>query len=524
MIRYLGFLYFVAFLISLNQNLALIGSRGLLPGNLHMSFMSKRLGEISKFEKFFQVPTLLWFIDYENPTDFDYYSNLLSTVGVFVSAFVLLTARANSVIMFLLWFLYHSIVNVGQRWFSFGWESQLLETGFLGIFFVPLLSLSHFPKTCSPSKVVIWAYRWLIFRIMIGAGLIKLRGDECWRNLTCMNYHYETQPVPNPVSFYLHKSPEIVHMIETLGNHFIELVAPWLMLVPLRCCRLFAGFVQIFFQVVLITSGNLSFLNWLTILPSICFLDDLFLSRMFSTKSIKEASKMNTLLLYSNYHRITNKIYKIVHFLLLSLIAYLSIPIVSNLLSSRQLMNSSFDNFRLVNTYGAFGSVTKTRTEIIILGTASDYPNAPQTEWFEYEFNCKPGKLDRRPCLISPYHYRLDWLMWFAAFQNYQQNPWLIHLAAKFLMNDTESLGLISENPFKEQPPNFIRMDHYLYNYADITNENGVWWNRKYIGEYMPVVSLKELEPILKRQQWPINPKTPTEKKLFHQKKTKSEL
>ncbi|XP_063727506.1 lipase maturation factor 1-like [Symsagittifera roscoffensis] len=330
--------------------------------------------------------------------------------------------------------------------------------------------------------------------------------------------------IPNPVSFYLHKSPEIVHMIETLGNHFIELVAPWLMLVPLRCCRLFAGFVQIFFQVVLIMSGNLSFLNWLTILPSICFLDDLFLSRMFSTKSIKEASKMNTLLLYSNYHRITNKIYKIVHFLLLSLIAYLSIPIVSNLLSSRQLMNSSFDNFRLVNTYGAFGSVTKTRTEIIILGTASDYPNAPQTEWFEYEFNCKPGKLNRRPCLISPYHYRLDWLMWFAAFQNYQQNPWLIHLAAKFLMNDTESLGLISENPFKEQPPNFIRMDHYLYNYADMTNENGVWWNRKYIGEYMPVVSLKELEPILKRQQWPINPKTPTEKKMFHKKKTKSEL
>ena len=37
------------------------------------------------------------------------------------------------------------------------------------------------------------------------------------------------------------------------------------------------------------------------------------------------------------------------------LIAYLSVPIVVNLASSQQAMNRSFDPFRIVNTYGAFG-------------------------------------------------------------------------------------------------------------------------------------------------------------------------
>ena len=523
-IRYLGFIYFVAFLISLNQNSGLLGSNGLLPAHLHISFLARRLGNISNLSKFLQVPTLLWFCDYNNPVDVDQYLSVFALIGIVISSFVLLTGRANSILMFVLWITYHSIVNVGQRWFSFGWESQLLETGFLAIFFVPFVSLKKFPKNCPPSKVVIWGYRWLIFRIMIGAGLIKIRGDQCWRDLTCMNYHYETQPVPNPIAFYLHKSPEIIHKVETLGNHFLELVAPLFMIVPVRSCRIFAGIVQIIFQVILIISGNLSFLNWLTILPSICFLDDLFLSSLFSDKALKDLYESQKPVLFNRYKRVISKIYNVAQLCLLMLIGYLSIPIVSNLLSSRQLMNSSFDNFRLVNTYGAFGSVTKERTEVIVQGTLSDNPNSQKAEWLEYEFNCKPGRLNRRPCLISPYHYRLDWLMWFAAFQNYQQNPWLVHLAAKFLMNDTEVLALIAENPFPEQPPKYIRMQHYLYSYAQNGNREGNWWTRKLIGEYMPVVSLKELEPILKRQNWPTNPKTPAEKTIYKKKKTKTEL
>src|SRR5436189_6159190 len=52
------------------------------------------------------------------------------------------------------------------------------------------------------------------------------------------------------------------------------------------------------------------------------------------------------------------------------LVVVLSYRPVRNLISSRQLMNFSFDPFHLVNTYGAFGSVTKERYEIVIEGTA----------------------------------------------------------------------------------------------------------------------------------------------------------
>lgn len=66
-------------------------------------------------------------------------------------------------------------------------------------------------------------------------------------------------------------------------------------------------------------------------------------------------------------------------------------------------------------------SITKERTEVILEGTynASLSGDGERATWLEIEFKCKPGSIGRRPCLISPYHYRLDWLMWFAAFQVY---------------------------------------------------------------------------------------------------------
>ncbi|XP_062041649.1 lipase maturation factor 1-like, partial [Lepus europaeus] len=161
-----------------------------------------------------------------------------------------------------------------------GWESQLLETGFLGIFLCPLWTLARLPRCTPTSRIVLWGFRWLIFRIMLGAGLIKIRGDRCWRDLTCMDFHYETQPVPNPLAYYLHRSPWWFHRFETLGNHFVELLVPFLVFLGRRLCVLH-GALQILFQVVLILSGNLSFLNWLTIVPSLACFDDATLGPLF---------------------------------------------------------------------------------------------------------------------------------------------------------------------------------------------------------------------------------------------------
>lgn len=91
----------------------------------------------------------------------------------------------------------------------------------------------------------------------------------------------------------------------------------------------------------------------------------------------------------------------------------------------------------------------------MILEGTLDTHITDKTRWLEIEFKCKPGAVSRRPCVISPYHYRLDWLMWFSAFQTYQHNPWLLHLAGKVLAGDPLVLSLVQaeDYPFRDRPP-----------------------------------------------------------------------
>ena len=229
------------------------------------------------------------------------------------------------------------------------------------MFLVPFFSLKKINFKSPPTVLTIWLYRWLIVRIMYGAGLIKIRGDACWRDLTCMNYHYETQPVPNPVSYFMHQEPEFFHKFEVLVNHFVELVAPCLILIPLRRVCLVGGILQIFFQILLIISGNLSFLNWLTILPSLACFDDYFYQIFFNAKNVKSGTIQNLLKIQFSIKIKDSKISKellkrsflvkrrfriAIDCLLFCLVAYLSMPVVMNLISSNQAMNTSFEPFR----------------------------------------------------------------------------------------------------------------------------------------------------------------------------------
>ncbi|XP_032896749.1 lipase maturation factor 1 isoform X3 [Amblyraja radiata] len=499
----------MAFSVAFHQNRQLLGKEGLLPSHLYLRKVQQYVGGKVGIEAFSYAPTLLWFLDW---SDMDIHLNNIALLGMGLSVFVLVTGCANMIIMFILWILYHSLVNIGQIWYSFGWESQLLETGFLGIFLCPLLTLRSVPRQTLPSKIVIWSFRWLIFRIMLGAGLIKIRGDRCWKHLTCMNYHYETQPVPNPIAYYMHGCPWWFHSFEVLVNHFVELIVPFFLLMGRRMCAIH-GILQILFQVLLIVSGNLSFLNWLTIVPSIACFDDSNLAFLFSSRQgkvkdqvsmiqAKEAMGHKPPTHYGAYVR------KVLNISFGVLIAYLSLPVVVNLLSSKQMMNTSFNPLRIVNTYGAFGSITKERTEVIVQGTMNEDPNDPSAMWEEYEFKCKPGDLKRRPCIITPYHYRLDWLMWFAAFQTYEQNEWLIHLAGRLLTNDSLAMSLIQHNPFESRgPPRWVRGEHYRYKFSRPGGSHaaeGKWWIRKRIGVYFPPVNVEGLKRYFKERDWPI--------------------
>src|SRR5213592_4121013 len=246
---------------------------------------------------------------------------------------VVLAGFANALLMAVLWALYLSFVHIGQDWYGYGWEIQLLETGFLAIFLCPLLDPRPFPRR-PPPRAVLWLFRWLILRIMLGAGLIKLRGDSCWRDLTCLDYHYLTQPIPNPLSRWFHFHPTAVHKAEVLYNHLVELVSSWFALAPdlLRSLRITGGVAMLAFQISLILSGNLSFLNYLTIVPILACFDDDFL-RSFLPRSLMGAAER------AAEAARPSRAQRIAVTALVVLVLVLSVPVALNLASSRQVMN-----------------------------------------------------------------------------------------------------------------------------------------------------------------------------------------
>lgn len=472
LLRAIGFVYVVAFAILVHQVGPLLGSDGLLPVGRYLAHVDAGALE---------APTIFW-LDHS-----DWLLHGLAWSGLILAMCVTLSG-ANAPTMVALWAIYLSFVQVGQIFYNYGWEMQLLETGFLAIFLAPTLDPRPFSDRTPPSRAVVWLFRWLAFRIMLGAGLIKLRGGACWSDWTCLLYHFETQPVPNPPSWYLHHLPDWSLKLGVLVNHVVELIVPWLIFGPRRV-RHVAGVVLIAFQGMLIASGNLSFLNWLTIVPCLACFDDAFWRSIVPSSWIERASTAAERAEASTLRRWTICA-------LVAAIAMLSIRPVANLASPRQVMNRSYDPLYLVNTYGAFGGVGETRHEIVLQGTDDPSPG-PDSEWQSYAFPCKPGPLERRPCWLTPYHYRLDWQVWFAAMgESARGRHWLVHLVYKLLRGDDAVERLLARVPFDDEPPEAIRIVRYVYEFTDEPDDDA-WWRRRRVGLYLPPVTLES--PSLRR-------------------------
>ena len=455
--RGLSLMYLVAFLVTLNQFIPLAGEHGLLPAVRFVREVPFRLS-----------PSIF----YEFPTDRAFRAAAWAGVVLSLVALTGVAQRAGAVPAAFVWaalyVLYISFINVGQTFYGFGWESLLVETGFFTVF----AGASFTP----PHVLLNWIYRWTLFRLMFGAGLIKLRGDACWRDLTCLDYFFETQPMPNPLSWYLHHLPRSILHGGVAFNHFVELIVPFGFFLPQPYAGI-AGLFTIAFQLILIIGGNLSWLNWLTLVLAIATLDDRFLSWL--PVSAPPFQPIPT------GQRIAVAALAIV-------VLMLSIAPTVNMLSRSQVMNTSFNPLQIVNTYGAFGSITRTRDEIIIEGTDDDTVTDTSV-WREYQFKGKPGDPRRMPPQVAPYHLRLDWLMWFAAMSSASDYPWFPELLLKLLQGDPGSLSLLRSNPFPGGPPRWIRAELYRYRFTspDERRQTGRWWNRERVSPYFPAVRLR---------------------------------
>ena len=482
-LRGLGLLYFVGFLTLVMQWRPLIGADGLLPAAAFLLRVREQLGSLAT--GFWRLPSVFWL------DSSDTMLHALAWLGLALSAVVAL-GFANAPLLAVLWALYLSFVHVGQIFYGYGWETLLCEAGFLAIFLAP--ALRPRPFAGSVPWPVIGLLRWLTFRIMFGAGLIKIRGDACWTDLTCLDFHYETQPLPNPFSAAFHHLPGGVHHFGVLFNHFAELIVPFGVFGPKRV-RYAAGVIIIVFQGCLIASGNLSFLNWLTMVIALsCFDDDAFHAlvpkRWRGSQRWRGCKRWRAQ--FEARPEPLGRARRVVTGLLVTVIALLSLNPIVNLLSPSQRMNASFDPFDLVNTYGAFGSVNRERNEVVLEGTAARELDA-STHWQAFELPCKPGDPARRPCFAAPYQYKLDWQLWFAAFSSAGAEPWLIHLVSKLLHGDPVVDSLFAVQPFRGHPPRFVRARFYRYRFAP-AGERGSYWHRELLGEYLRPLSLSDPE------------------------------
>ena len=468
-LRGLGCIYLIAFLSLWVQIHGLVGSNGILPAGQYLEAVRQQIGT----EGYYLVPTLFWL------NTSDAFLHFLCAGGVVLSL-VLIAGFVPTFALVSLWTFYLSLVTVGQVFLSFQWDVLLLEAGFLAICFAPLQLRDTFTRASQPSTAFLWLLRWLLFRLMFASGFVKLASDEVWRNLTALNFHYETQPLPTWFGWYAHQLPEWFHKASTIGMFAAELVVPFLIFAP-RHPRTVGCLGLIALQILIILTGNYCFFNLLTIVLCLLLIDDVMWKALLPKRFMPTIHAIEKP--PCQYRRIGIAVAAVLLFLLSS------IRFGGQLFREAQLPDVAWiAPFRSVNTYGLFADMTESRPEIIVEGSND------RITWKTYQFRWKPGDLTVPPKWVAPHQPRLDWQMWFAALQgSYRNTPWFLNFMGALLQGRPEVLQLLAENPFPESPPRYVRATLYDYRFTDLTTKRseGTWWSREWKRIYCPAISLR---------------------------------
>lgn len=464
----LGVIYAVAFFSLGIQILGLVGSQGILPAQPFLEYLRVHLNH-----PYWQLPSFFWL------HLSDAWLQGSCWVGILLGL-VMAAGWGGRLVPLLCWIFYLSLYAVGQDFLGFQWDILLLEAGFLAIFLAPRSWNAKGFRDQSASLGILWLYRWLLFRLMFESGMVKiLSGDSSWRNMTALDYHFETQPLPNFFSYYFHHFPEWFHRESVLFMYGVELIIPWLLFLP-QPIRSLSAIPLILFQVLILLTGNYGFFNLLSLSLAILLVADrywpAFLKKHFYSEKIAAPKKRS---------------FAWGVLLAASLILFLSwgpgIQRLNFLPSPPRWMRQAqavFRPFHLVNSYGLFAVMTKSRPEIIIEGSTDG------EHWFPYVLPYKPGPKTRRPPFLLGHMPRLDWQLWFAALNppgHYP--PWFRNLMARLLENSPSVLALFKENPFPEGPPLKVRagVANYYFSSPQVKRASGEWWVSGPLEPYSPV-------------------------------------
>lgn len=551
-LRAMGLIYLVAFVSLWTQIDGLIGHNGILPEDQYVAGAGQYFDSqgIDGLARFHMLPTLCWLNSSDGCLQFQ------CVAGVFFAC-LLIIGIAPVPALALLWLLYLSLATVGRDFLGFQWDNLLLETGFLAIFLAPWqLRPNYFARTClarrrpknaghprsPPSRIVLWLFRILLFKLMFSSGCVKLAsGDPNWRNLTALTFHYQTQPLPTWIGWYANQLPLWFQKASCAATFAIELGAPFLIFLPRRI-RFIGGAAIAFLQILILLTGNYTFFNWLTLALCLLLLDDFVLKNLYRRllsllyrwrphlrivpdgatadlgiggwlararslgllglafaslrqslsrlpKPVKSTGSETCATIRSHWPLAITVPLAVV-FISVSLLEIFAIFGVggSPIFKPVAEVAGWLEPFRTFNNYGLFAVMTTQRQEIIVQGSNDG------VHWSGYEFRYKPGNVERRPGFIAPFQPRLDWQMWFAALGNYQDNPWFENFCVRLLQGSPPVLTLLKSNPFPAKPPRYIRGELYNYEFTTLSERRatGAWWKRQFIGEYLPPVSLAE--------------------------------
>ena len=473
----LGLIFLAAFSSLATQIIGLVGQDGILPARTYLDAAAGQLGS----GRFWQLPTLCW-IDASDP-----FLTGLCFAGIALSLLIVLNIIPQ-IALLLAWAVYLSLVVVGQNFLSFQWDTLLLETALLAVFFAPAGLKPRLANQKAPPVIALFMLRLLLFKLMFLSGATKLAsGDSTWHNLTALYFHYETQPLPTWLSWYAHQLPQWCQKTSVVVMFAIELVVPFFIFTPRRFRQL-ACVALIFLQLLIALTGNYCFFNLLTLILCICLLDDnairSFLPKKLKTRYIPSLHRSHCGLIQRSLAFIIVLVVLPVSAIAFSgeLIGYRNLP--SSVLTCYRWVSP----FRSINGYGLFRVMTTSRPEIIIEASNDS------RQWKQYRFKYKPGDLKCRPRFNIPHQPRLDWQMWFAALGNYRNNPWILHFMQRLLEGAPPVLDLLEHNPFPDEPPRYIRAVLYQYNFTDWNTKKttGDWWQRKPLGLYTPPISLRQ--------------------------------
>jgi predicted DCC family thiol-disulfide oxidoreductase YuxK len=463
-LRLFGAIYVAAFASLAFQIKGLVGEDGILPLSNYLGAAKLALGGAA----YRTLPTLFWL----NSSDAALVAG--TVLGVVLGLLVILDRWTRPALIGL-FVLYLSYVYAAQDFLSFQWDALLLEAGFLAIF---LTGGSH---------IVVWLYRWLVFRYLFLAGAAKLvSGDATWRDGTALEYHFWTQPLPTPLAWYAAKLPMGLLHGGAVAALVVEVGCVFMIFLPRRLRAVAAGCALLFQSLILLT-GNYNFFNLLTMLMCVFLFDDAALSRLVPAR-LETWARMRA----PHPGRVASAI--------ATAVALLVVPVGINRiwetftrtdLPAVGALSSVVSPLLIVNPYGLFAVMTTTRPEIVIEGSTDG-----QT-WREYVFRYKPGPLGRALPWIIPHQPRLDWQMWFAALGRVESNPWFQNLMLRLLEGSPPVLALLDSNPFPDRPPRFVQAKLYDYHFADWSKHeaSGQWWVRQPEGWYFPPVSLADFAP-----------------------------